>query len=279
VTAPVRLARKALAAALLAATSSARAAPQPESGLGMPRDVSVHGHLIDWLINITSVFVALLFVIMVIWMLYAVLRHGRAHTAEYEHGSGRHSVTVALSISALIFFVVDGNLFVNAVKDLKNAFWDFAGAEATPGAVLIEVNAHQWAWDARYPGPDGKFNTEDDVVVLNDIRVPAGTPVVVQLASTDVIHSFYLPNFRVKQDAVPGQVNRIWFQARPEVAGEFDIACAQHCGPNHYKMKGRLIVMPPKEFQAWYGEAVADARRGYDPDDKDARWGWDWRRL
>ena len=54
--------------------------------------------------------------------------------------------------------------------------------------------------------------------------------------------------------------------ARPEVAGEFDIACAQHCGPNHYKMKGRLIVMPPKEFEAWYRDAVADARRGYDPD-------------
>ena len=274
-----RLALIGAAAGVLALAAPAGAAPRPESGLGMPRDVSVHGHLIDWLIDITSVFVLILFVIAVIWMLYAALRHGPRHQAVYDHGSARHSITVALGISAVIFFVVDGNLFINAVKDLRDAFWNFAGAERTPGAVRIEVNAHQWAWDARYPGLDGKFNTDDDIVVLNDIRVPAGVPVVMQLASTDVIHSLYLPNFRVKQDAVPGQVNRIWFEARPEVRGEFDIGCAQHCGPNHYKMKGQLIVMSPAEYQAWYREASADGRRGYDPADEEAHWGWEWRRI
>ena len=90
------------------------------------------------------------------------------------------------------------------LQDINKVFWNFDEVEQRPDAVRIEVNAHQWAWDARYAGPDGKFNTKDDIVTLNDIRVPVDTPVLLQLASTDVIHSFYLPNFRVKQDAVPG---------------------------------------------------------------------------
>src|SRR5262249_26262384 len=154
------------------------------------------------------------FVIMVIWMLYATYKHNEKHEAEYDHGSSKHSVTVALTISAIIFVIVDGNLFVNSSIDLSKAFWNHADAETLSPAVRLEVNAHQWAWDPRYAGPDGKFGTSDDVVTLNDIRVPVDTPVLVQLASTDVIHSFYLPNFRVKQDAMPGMINRLWFKPK-----------------------------------------------------------------
>jgi cytochrome c oxidase subunit II len=265
------------ALALAASPSLSSAAVQPERGIGLPRDVSLHGERIDWLIQVTGIFVIVLFVVMVIWMLYAAIRHGPRHKAEYETGAGRHHVMVALSLSAVIFFVVDGNLFYNAMKDLSGAFWNFSEVEKDPGAVRIEVNAHQWAWDARYPGPDAKFNTGDDIVVLNDIRVPVDRPVIVQMASTDVIHSFYLPNFRIKQDAVPGSVNRFWFQAK--ATGEFDIACAQHCGTNHYKMKGRLIVLPPAEYDAWAQLATEDAKRAFDPEDKGALWGWEWRRF
>ena len=142
--------------------------------------------------------------------------------------------------------------------------------------MRIQINAHQWAWDARYAGPDGKFNTEDDVVTLNDIRVPIDSPIVMQLASTDVIHSLYLPNFRVKMDAVPGQVNNLYFQAKE--TGEFEIGCAQHCGPNHYKMRGQLTVMPKDAYEAWLKAGSADGKRMFDPADKDANWGWEWRK-
>jgi cytochrome c oxidase subunit 2 len=141
--------------------------------------------------------------------------------------------------------------------------------------VRIEVQAHQWAWNGRYPGPDGKFNTEDDVVTLNDLRVPVGVPVIVELASVDVIHSMNLPNFRVKRDAVPGDLTRLTFKAR--TPGEYEIACAQHCGPNHYKMRGVLTVLPMERYRDWLRVAEADARRGYDPEDAEAHWGWDWR--
>jgi cytochrome c oxidase subunit 2 len=254
---------------------------QPESGWGLPRDASVDGFgsEIDWLINITTVFVTILFVIMCIWMLYAVFKHNQSHKAEYDHGNSKHSVKVALIISAVIFFIVDGNLWFKSTKDTNRdgGFWNHANAEAQPDALRIEVNAHQWAWDLRYAGPDGKFNTQDDIVTLNEMKVPADTPVLLQLASTDVIHSFYLPNFRVKQDAMPGMINRLWFRAKD--LGHYDIACAQHCGVNHYKMKGKLTVLTKQDFAAWLADASKNAQRGYDPEDKEAHWGWEWKKI
>jgi cytochrome c oxidase subunit 2 len=272
-----RLLRFSSAASVFLLPLLAYADPKPEAGLGLPRDVSLDGHRIDWLIKVTGGFVTLLFVIMCIWMLWACIKHNTKHTADYDHGTSRHSVTVALAISSVIFLVVDGNLFVNSVLDLGQAFWNFKKAETDPKVVRIQVNAHQWAWDARYAGPDGKFNTKDDIVVLNNIRVPVDTPVILQLASTDVIHSFSLPNFRVKQDAVPGMVNPMWFQAKQ--TGEFSIACQQHCGVNHYQMKGVLTVLPRDEYEAWAREASAQAVRAYDANDTRAHWGWEWRKL
>jgi len=101
------------------------------------------------------------------------------------------------------------------------------------------------------------------------------TPIYVQLTSTDVIHSFYLPNFRTKMDAVPGQVNRLWFQAKEP--GEYDIGCAQHCGTHHYKMKALLTVLSANDFKSWQAQQSAIAQRGFDADDKVAHWGWDWK--
>jgi cytochrome c oxidase subunit 2 len=263
------------------ATLLAALPPKTETGFGMPFDASVDGHRIDWLINVTSIFVVILFVIMCIWMVFACLKHNEKHTAEYDHGTSKHAVTVALSISAAIFFIVDGNLFVNATLDLSKAFWNHADAEEMAGALRIEVNAHQWAWDARYAGPDGKFSTHDepsadDIVTLNDIRVPVDTPILIQLASVDVIHSFYLPNFRIKQDAMPGMINRLWFRAKE--TGEFDIACAQHCGTNHYKMRGRLTVMSKEDFAKWQKEQSEVSARAFEAKD-DTNWGWAWKKA
>ena len=241
---------------------------------GLPHDASADGWRVDRLMASTTVFVALMFAATLFWILWAGTRHGARHRAEYDVGSAPKQIAKALSLSLIIFLVVDGNLFVNGLSDLDGAFWNFRAAAADPRAVRIEVNAHQWAWDARYPGPDGQFGTPDDIVTLNDIRVPQGVPIVVELAATDVLHSFSLPNFRVKQDAVPGTINRLWWQAKE--TGVFDIACAQHCGANHYKMRGTLTVLEPAAFEAWAAEASALSHEGYDPNDKTAHWAWDW---
>jgi len=256
------------------------AAVEREAGIGLPRDASVDGWRIDWLMNWTHVFNLILFFTLCVWLGIACFKHGRSHPAEYDVGSSRRSVSLALALSAFIFAVVDGNLFVNTLRDLNSVFWNFEKPAADPRTVRIEINAHQWAWDVRYAGEDGKFGTADDIVAWNDVKVPAGAPVMVQLASPDVIHSFYLPNFRLKQDAVPGQINRLWFQARPEMAGqEFEIACAQHCGANHYKMRGVLTVLPLEAYRAWATEASVNARRAYDAEDPAAHWGWEWKEL
>lgn len=277
-----RLASISTAASVLAWSALSFAAPVPETGWGFPRDASPEdfGAKIDWLINITNFFLVVLFVIMVIWMGWACLKHNRTHKAEYDHGESRHSVKTAITVSAIIFFIVDGNLWVQSTIDVNGTFWNFARAEADPGTVRIEVNAHQWLWDARYAGADGKFNTKDDAVTSNDIRVPVNTPILIQLASTDVIHNFFLPNFRVKQDAVPGTITPFWFKAKD--TGEFEIACAQHCGANHYKMKALLTVLPKEDYGRWVRQSSADSARIYDEGAEDqikANWGWEWRKI
>lgn len=242
----------------------------------MPRDASAHGHLIDWLIHTTLILVGILFAIMVAWMIIACVRHGRGHRALPDHGTSRRSKLVPLGIAAIVLFIVDGNLVVNSTKDMHDVFWNFARAESRPDAVRIEINARQWAWEARYAGTDGAFNTADDIVTMNDVRVPRGAAVIVQLAAVDVVHSLYLPHFRVKMDAVPGSIHRAWFEPREE--GVYEIACAQHCGTNHYKMRGRLTVMSPEDYRAWERYASEAARRAYDEKDTAAQWGWPWKK-
>ena len=191
----------------------AHAAPVPEAGIGLPRDVSADGHRIDWLIQVTMAFVVILFVIMCIWMGLAVTKHNKDHKAEYDHGDAKSQVKFAATLSAIIFFVVDGNLWVNSTIDVNNVFWNFQMVENDPNTVRIELNAHQWAWDFRYAGTDKKFTTADDIIKMNELRVPVDTPIMMNIASADVIHSIYLPNLRIKQDAMPGMMNNMWFKA------------------------------------------------------------------
>ncbi len=271
-----RLCATLLSLSLMALAAPAFGAVQPGSGYGFPRDVSVDGWRIDWLINVTSVFVGGLFIVMCLWMAWMVFFHGKKHEAEYDHGSAKHSIVQALLISAVIFLVVDGNLFYNSMVDTTEAFWNFDKAEADPGAVRIEVNSRQWAWEFRYAGKDNKFNTRDDVTTLNDMPVPVNAPVIVQLGAVDVIHSFYLPNVRQKIDAVAGTITKMWFQAKE--TGDFDIACAQHCGTNHYKMKGMMRILPRGEYDAWLEDASEAAVTQFDAKDKEALWGWAWNR-
>ncbi len=268
--------RVSIATAFLLAAARAAADPLPEAGYGLPRDVSVDGHHVDALLHFTLVAMAAIFVVVLAALVRSIVRSRRGGPATYGHGS-RRSVLLLMGSVAAISLVVDGTLLVKTLEDMNGIFWNFAGADANPAVVRIEVNAHQWAWTARYAGPDGKFNTPDDIVTLNDIRVPTGAPILIQLASTDVIHSFYLPNLRVKRDAVPGMVNGLTFQAREP--GQYEIACAQHCGPNHYKMRGVLTVLTPERYREWLATAGAIALRAYDPDDAPAHWGWDWRSL
>ena len=120
-----------------------------------------------------------------------------------------------------------------------------------------------------------KFNTEDDVLTMNDLRVPTGKKILFQISSKDVIHSFYLPNARRKVDAIPGRVTKMWVELKK--TGLFDVACAEMCGIYHYRMQGKMTVYTPEEYQKWLNVAQMKALEENDPESKDLYWGWAWR--
>ena len=121
----------------------------------------------------------------------------------------------------------------------------------------MEVYASQFDWRARYPDEEGNFRGANVIESPYDIYVPVDTPVVFHLYSRDVLHSFFVPVFRLKQDAVPGMRIPVWFEATE--VGSYDLICAELCGWGHYKMAGRIHVLPQDEFDQW----LADQRTAH----------------
>ncbi|WP_224240628.1 cytochrome c oxidase subunit II [Hyalangium gracile] len=247
---------------------------RPVSTVALPEDASTHGHRIDSLLALSHRFDLILTGVMVGWLLLTLVRFRGARKVPADGGTRRSRMLVMVA-ALTIFGVVDGSLFARSLGYLDDVLWNFDVPAGNPDTVRLEVNARQWAWEARYAGQDGRFNTADDVVTWSDLRVPVGVPVWVQLASTDVVHGFSLPNFRVKLDAIPGRVNQTWFQAAK--LGTWEVACYQHCGTSHYKMRGTLTVMTPEDYAAWLREQSRQAARLYDAQDTAAHWGWEWR--
>jgi cytochrome c oxidase subunit 2 len=152
--------------------------------------------------------------------------------------------------------------------------WESLYAETPQDPVIVEVAGKQFEWYVHYPGADGKLGESvlknvnevdnlfglddfdeaalDDVIKRSQLWLPVGRPVVIRLRTFDVIHSFFVPEFRVKQDLLPGYPTRIKFT--PTREGVFDLACAELCGLGHYTMKGQVHVVKPEEFEAWLKE-------------------------
>jgi cytochrome c oxidase subunit 2 len=242
--------------------------------IGLPPNASVDGVRVDAIFGLTTQLVAgCLFVVLVV--LAALLVRYRArpgHRAQYQTGATRaHAVGVA-ALAVFTFVVMDVSLARRAHADLATRR---ARMLAAQNAVQIEVMPAQFSWNVRYAGPDGRFATADDGVLLDEMRIPVHTPVIVQLAPRDVIHSFFVPALRVKQDAIPGRITHAFFEA--DRIGAFEIACAQLCGFGHYQMRAVLHVVTRTEFDAWLARVSADSLRRYIDADADAHWGWPWR--
>jgi cytochrome c oxidase subunit 2 len=136
------------------------------------------------------------------------------------------------------------------------------------------IMPQQWAWKFRYAGNDGIFNTADDVITTNEMKIPRALPILIQMKSKDVIHGLFIPNARIQMDAIPGQVSKMWFDAHR--TGIYEIACYHMCGTAHYKMKAFLDVMEENDFNDWVKEKSNWAAAAYDAEDKAVHWGWDW---
>jgi cytochrome c oxidase subunit II len=219
-----------------------------------PEDASKTGHLIDGLFYLGFWITSFTFLLVIGILVYFLVRYREreGHKAVYMEGDGRGALALTLSLALAVFVLIDINL---AYHDHKA--WDEIWKKPDDSALVVKVKPEQFVWNAEYAGPDGRFDTGDDVKVINDIHIPLGRPVLVSLESKDVIHSFFLPHFRIKQDAVPGIITHMAFEAVK--AGSYEIACAEHCGLGHYRMKGLLTVDSAQDFDIWLLKQTAPA--------------------
>ena len=170
--------------------------------------------------------------------------------ATYVDGSTRAEIIwTAIPAVIVIFLGVFSQPLWSRIKDPANIPAD---------AIVYDVTAKQFEWHFRYPGPDGKIDTDDDFEKRNELHVIVNRDYEVRLHSEDVIHSFFVPAFRIKQDAVPGLVIRAWF--RPIRTGEYELACAELCGLGHYRMHTYFNVVSQADYDKWVSDQEAQIK-------------------
>lgn len=214
----------------------------------LPENISTFGGDIDSLFYLILYITGFWFFLTEGLILYFLIKYRRreGRKAAYLPGNTLKQAAWVL-IPGLIVLVLD--LWI----DFRGAeVWAKIKGAVPPSDIRLQVTAKQFNWEVLYPGPDGKFGTEDDLQMDNDIHVPVGKPIHITLKSKDVIHSFFMPHLRLKQDAVPGREIGAWFEATQ--SGRFEIPCAELCGFGHSGMKGLLIVHTPEEYESWVKE-------------------------
>ncbi|MBI2833716.1 MAG: cytochrome c oxidase subunit II [Acidobacteria bacterium] len=236
----------------------------------LPPLASRHGAGIDAMLTYLLVAVGALFLVGHVALGVLIWRAARQPRITHRLATRKTEWVLSAALGLLMALVAEGGVLAIGIP----VWSEYFGAVPPRHALLVEVTAQQFVWNVRYPGDDGVFGrtdarliddasnpigtdrddpaAADDVVLQNEIAVPVGQPVTVRLRSKDVIHSFFLPHLRVKQDAVPGMTPEIVFV--PTRKGTFEIACAELCGLAHYRMQGFLHVLSEDEFRLWLQE-------------------------
>jgi cytochrome c oxidase subunit 2 len=213
----------------------------------LPENVSTFGGDIDFIFYliyyITTVVFLLVTVLMILFLVKYRYQEGRR--AVYTHGNT--ALEILWTVVPALILILLAFMSAKTWGDVK-----ITQPPEDPGDVRVEVTAQQFEWLVRYPGPDGKFATEDDIELRDDLRVPVDTVVRITLKAKEVIHSFFLPNFRLKQDAVPGREIPVWFKATKP--GKYELPCAELCGVGHSGMRGWVTVYSADEYKAWVKE-------------------------
>lgn len=215
----------------------------------LPDGASTFAGDIDFLYYVILVITGIAFLVVELGLLWFAVKYRArpGRRATYTHGSLRAEIvwTAIPAVSVVVLGLMSGGVW-NHVKGR-----DSVPAEALPYRVL----ARQFEWHVTHPGPDAQLDTPDDFTIRNQLHMPVDRPIVVHLAAEDVIHSFFVPAFRVKQDAVPGMEIPVWFEATK--AGRFELACAELCGLGHYRMGAEVMVHAADEFASWTAAQAA----------------------
>lgn len=215
-----------------------------------------------WILHIAMIFI---FVAWSIIFAYLLIRYRARTGGKVDRSEISLKASIAPDIAVLTFEIL--LVIFYAVPNWSRIKMNFPKPAE---ALNIEIVAEQFSWNIRYPGPDGTFGRTsislvdfanplgidpadpagaDDIVTVNEMRLPNNKPVLAKLSSKDVIHSFFIPAFRIKQDATPGLAVPIWFT--PTREGHYEITCAQLCGVGHAMMRADVFVQRPEEFDKW----------------------------
>jgi cytochrome c oxidase subunit 2 len=245
-------------------------AAQRTSGLWwMPDVASKGGEQIDQLTYFIYYLTGAVFVLTQIVYIYFLIKYRakKGVRATYSHGDNRLE---------LIWTAIPTAIFIGLWGYSNHMWWDVIHKEPPAETMQVAVTAYQFGFAFQYPGVSGKLgqsdvkllsadnvfgNVRSDPLTKEDfqsgvLELPVNKAVRIRLNSRDVIHGFYIPAFRLYQDAVPGRtIDWVWFI--PTKIGSFDLACSQLCGSGHYNMKAQIEVVSQEEFDKWYKQKLA----------------------
>jgi len=217
--------------------------------MGFIDNISTFGASVDSLFFVVLIFTGIAFILVEALLIYFLIRyrHREGRKAEYTHGNQRLEILWTIIPGLLLF----------ALAIFQYGSWTRIKIDQPLDPDLtISLEGKQFEWLATYPGDDGEFGTADDIEApANLVHVPVNQMIVVNLTAQDILHSFFVPVLRVKQDAVPGTTIPVWFEANQ--TGQFEIVCAELCGLGHYRMRGQLIVESEADFNAWLAEIAS----------------------
>jgi cytochrome c oxidase subunit II len=204
----------------------------------MPVQASVQAIPIDWLWNLELVTISFLFALIVVPMGYSlvVFRRKKGDTTDAGHIEGNTNLEITWTILPLFLVMVFAYLGAGNLADISRA---------DPDAMIVKVTGQQWSWSFEYPAYG---------VTTTELHVPVGKQILLQMTSRDVIHSFWVPEFRPKQDVVPGRITEL--RVTPTLVGNYKVRCAELCGTSHAYMESPVIVSEQADFDSWMGEQV-----------------------
>ncbi len=216
------------------------------------QNASSFGRDVDFLFSLITYTVGFWFLVAQGVIFYSLFRFRRRQGVRASYITGNEKRQKRwISVPHFLVILCDVVLIVGTMK-----VWATVKIDIPEPDKEIRIIAQQWAWIFVQPGPDGKLDTDDDIKTVDHLHVEVDKTYRFQLQSRDVLHSFSVPSFRLKQDAIPGRTITGWF--RPTAVGTFDIQCAEMCGIGHGVMAARIHIESAAEHEKWMKNPTPD---------------------
>lgn len=225
----------------------------PLAAYWLPENYSREGETIDQLFHLFHGVAAVVLLGTGFTLAWCIFRYGSSRQASakyWPHQTLLEWVWTLVPAGVLVFLALFQMESWNRSKSAHPLIQQ--AGQSVPQPPLVRVVAKRFGWEFHHAGLDGQLQTADDLYVENWLLLPAGEAVVLQLESSDVIHSFFVPGLRVKQDLVPGMEQQMWFEIREPI--ELEILCTELCGWGHYTMQARLQGVSRSDYDRWLRE-------------------------